>query len=137
MDDAALTHTGRSLGDIGSERVMAELWPLVEAWGAARVAAARAETEQLTAEVGRERRAWRRAIRLCAEAIKADFGDDAEALVLSLYQYDDPEDATSDLQIGLLRAENLSLKQRVEDLQQELDEWNPQPSGPRRGHDDS
>lgn len=33
LDDAVLTHTGRSIGDLASERVLADIMPEIEALG--------------------------------------------------------------------------------------------------------
>lgn len=42
LDDSVLTHTGRSIGDLASQRVIDDLWPLIEAREAALLAIARA-----------------------------------------------------------------------------------------------
>lgn len=38
IDDSVLTHTGRSIGDVASQRVIDDIWPLIEAREAALVA---------------------------------------------------------------------------------------------------
>lgn len=35
IDDSVLTHTGRSIGDVASQRVIEDIWPLIEAREAA------------------------------------------------------------------------------------------------------
>lgn len=42
LDDSVLTHTGRSLGDLASQRVIEDIWPLVGAREAALLLVVRA-----------------------------------------------------------------------------------------------
>ena len=41
LDASMLTHTGRSIGDVASQRVIDDLWPLIEAREAALLAVVR------------------------------------------------------------------------------------------------